>query len=457
DMLGARTDDVNVMQELEALLRRIGRWPDVRDILERRLEYIEGDDKIAALDELAKVVEERLDDAAEAVEIHHRILADAPDHGPSLAALERLLTRSERWSELAELLERRLEILRGAGATEEAQELALQLAGLLANELGDTERSQGILVEVLEHDPNNVPALLSLATVYDARGEEEAMMQILEHAASLNPEGELGSMLQLRLAKTTDDPEHRRAYLEAALHFHPTNLEAAELLLELSREEGYWEQVAYLLALIGSQCEDPAKRRKLDIERVDILMEKVNDLDEALRALAPIYEEVQDDMDVNRRIADALYMSGRYEEAVGMYAWLVEVSAAVNKRSKEHAGFLTRLSRVELAGGISDEAVDRLREAYRIDTTNPETLITLSDVYAALEQWSDALKIARAMLLQNVDQSGLVRRGDIYVRLANAHLGLGENSKALSMLRRGAEEDSDHPEIQAMIAELQSR
>ena len=140
-----------------------------------------------------------------------------------------------------------------------------------------------------------------------------------------------------------------------------------------------------------------------------------------------------------------------------MYTWLVEVSASVNRRSKEHAHFLTRLSRVELAGGVTDEAIERLRDSYRIDTTNPETLITLSDVYAAIEQWSDALKIARAMLLQNVDQSGLVRRGDIYVRLANAHLGLDEGSKALSMLRRGSEEDSDHPDIAGMIAELQNR
>jgi tetratricopeptide (TPR) repeat protein len=456
DMLGARPDDVTVMTELEALLRRIGRWPDVRDIIERRLEHIEGDERIAALEELAQVVEEKLGDDVEAVEIHHRILADAPDHQASLEALDRLLTRGARWSELAELLERRLDVLREAGAPE-SLDLALQLGQLYANELGDATRAQGILVELLEADNNNVPALLALASVYDAQGEEEAMMQILEHAANLQPEGELGSKLQLRLAKITDNMEHRREHLEAALHYDPANLEAAEMLLELSRDEEYWEQVAYLLALISSQTEEPEARRRMDIERVDILMQHVGALDEALEALAPIYEEVQDDMEVNRRIADALYLSGRYDEAVGMYTWLVEVSGAENKRSKEHAHFLTRLSRVELAGGITEEAIERLRDSYRIDTTNAETLITLSDVYAAIEQWSDALKIARAMLLQNVDQSGLVRRGDIYVRLANAHLGLDEASKALSMLRRGAEEDPEHPEIQGMIGELQNR
>lgn len=457
DMLGARPDDVAVIQELEALLRRIGRWRDVREVIERKLEHLDGADRIAALEDLANLAENQLSDDGEAIEIHHRILGESPDHQASLVALERLLTRAARWSELADLLERRFQILRDQGDGAGAAALALQLADLLTNQLSDTDRSQAYLVEVLEHDPNNVTALLALAAVYDARGEEESMMQVLQHTASLNPDGPLGSQLQLRLARLADAPAAQREHLEAALHYDPSNLEAARLLLDLSRAENYWEQVAYLLALINASTEDPKERRTIDLERVDILMEKVGDLEEALRALAAIYEEVQDDMEVNRRIADALYNSGRYEEAVGMYSWLVDVSASINKRSKQHAHFLTRLARVEMAGGVSDEAIDRLREAYRIDTTNPETLISLADAYAATEQWSDALKIARAMLLQNVDQSGLVRRGDIYMRLANAHIGLGESSKALSMLRRGQEEDPEHPEIAGKIAELQGR
>ena len=457
DMLGARPDDVPVIQELEALLRRIGRWRDAREVIERKIEHLHGDERIAALEDLASVAENQLSDDAEAIEIHHRILGEAPDHPASVDALERLLTRAARWSELAELLERRFTVLREQGAAAEAAALALQLADLLTNQLSDTERSQTYLSEVLEHDPNNVTALLALASVYEARGEEAAMVEVLQHAASLNPEGEQGSQLQLRLARLADSPATQREHLEAALHYDVNNIEAARLLLDLSRSEEYWDQVAYLLALINSQTEDPKERRTIDLERVDILIEKVGDLEEALRALATIYEEVQDDIEVNRRIADALYNSGRFEEAVGMYSWLVDVSASVNKRSKQHAHYLTRLARVEMAGGVTDEAIERLREAYRIDTTNPETLITLADAYAATEQWSEALKIARAMLLQNVDQSGLLRRGDIYMRLANAHIGLGESSKALSMLRRGLEEDPEHPEIPGKIAEVQGR
>lgn len=80
----------------------------------------------------------------------------------------------------------------------------------------------------------------------------------------------------------------------------------------------------------------------------------------------------------------------------------------------------------------------------------------LTDVYAHKNMWEESLKTARAMLLQNVDQSGLVRRGDIYMRLAAAHVGLKEPQKAMSMLKRGLEEDPQHPEIPARITALQS-
>jgi hypothetical protein len=62
-------------------------------------------------------------------------------------------------------------------------------------------------------------------------------------------------------------------------------------------------------------------------------------------------------------------------------------------------------------------------------------------------RWREALKIYRTMLLQNADQTGLLRRGDIYVNLARAHLALDEQPKAKAMLRRGLEEDHNHPEL----------
>lgn len=169
--------------------------------------------------------------------------------------------------------------------------------------------------------------------------------------------------------------------------------------------------------------------------------------------LAPLYKEVQEDIEVNRRIADALFAAERFEEAAGMYNWLVEMGRRA-KRSKALAHHLTRLARISLKTE-ADGAREQLLEAYRIDTTNVETLMTLGRLHESEAAWRDALKIYRTMLLQNADQSGLLRRGDIYINLARAHVALEEKPKAKAMLRRGLEEDHDHPEISEQLEALE--
>ena len=457
DMLGARADDLQALQELENLHRRLGNWKDVRDVLERKLDLLQPGQRVPVLEEMAHLAEEKLEDTDEAIERHRRLLMEAPRHTPSLVALWRLYEGVEKWEDLAELLEQFLGVLREVGGVDQRREVGLRLAELYSERLGEAEKARNLLTELLQYDPNSVQALMALAAVEEAQGNDAEMAELLNRAAAMQPQGVIGADLQLRLAKLADTPEKQREHLETALHLSPANIEAARALLELSRKEGYWEQVAYLLALLAGYATGD-EQKKLIIERVDLLMTKVGDVEEALRALAPVYEAVQDDVEINRRIADALFASGRFDEAAGMYAWLIQVETSKQKKSKQLAHYLTRMARVELAAETPDmkSALDKLKEAYKIDTTSAETMILLADVYAHQNAWDESLKLARAMLLQNVDQSGLLRRGDIYLRLATAHIGLKENSKALSMLRRGLEEDPEHPELAEKIKELQA-
>ena len=124
------------------------------------------------------------------------------------------------------------------------------------------------------------------------------------------------------------------------------------------------------------------------------------------------------------------------------------------KRHKKRAHYLTRLARIEIAGGQGEAAQKRLEEAYRIDTTNVETLLALGSLHEQATRWAEALKIYRSMLLQNADKSGLLRRGDIYLRLAQVHIGLNEKPKAQAMLRRGVEDDPTHGELKTVLEQL---
>src|SRR5690606_267755 len=262
-----------------------------------------------------RLAEDKLEDPMDAVEVLSRVVLEYPERDSTRVWLERLLTKEERWHDLSELLQARMDRLREAGDTDGFREIASQLASLLAEKLDDSDRAQEILTELLEVDPSYVPAILSLASVYEARGDEGAMRLTLERAAALDPQGSAGARLQLRLAKLADDSAVRRTHLEKALQLDPANAEAGRELLELSKSEQRWEQVVYLLELAVGRAKTDERRHELQLDRVDVMTSKLADMDGALRVLASIYEHVQHDIEVNRRIADALFTANRYEEA----------------------------------------------------------------------------------------------------------------------------------------------
>lgn len=455
DMIADRPDDTQALADLEQVLRRAEKWDDVRDTLERRLEVVDGDDRLETLLQLANLAEHKLDDRIDAIDRLSALLLERPGHAEAERGLERLLRAEERFVDLSELLEGRMNRQREGGDVEGFRRTASELAGLLAEKLDHSERAEEILEQLLELDPTYVPAILSLASVYEARGDEASMREALERAAGYNPTGAEGAALQLRLAGLAgDDVDTRRRHLSAALEHDAGCVPALDELLSLARKAEDHGQVIGLLELKAMATEDPDDKQKVLLERVDLILEHDGDAGAALEVLQPMYERVQDDTGLNRRIADALFLAERYNEAADMYNWLVEVGRR-GKRSKALAHDMARLARIYVEADEHAAAKDLLLEAYRIDTTNVETLITLGGLHEGSDEWREALKIYRTMLLQNADQSGLLRRGDIYINLARAHMALEEKPKARAMLRRGIEEDGEHPELASQLAALE--
>ncbi len=454
DMIADQPDDMDALSGLERILRRLERWDDVRETLENKLEVTDGSTRVEVLRSLARLAEDRLEDPADAIERLGQLRLEAPDDVAAERDLERLLVAEERWVDLSELLDARMQRQRDQADAAGHRATASRLADLLAGELGDVERAAGILSELLEMDPSYVPAMVAMAKVHEARGDLDAMKESLDRAVSMSPAGEEGAMLHLRLAQLAESKVEKREHLDRALSLSPGYVPALDAALALAREASDWARVASLLEARAVQEEDPDRRRDLILERADLLSSELGDPDGALEMLHVLYEQVQDDVTVNRRIADALFAAGRHEEAHGMYGWLAEVGKQGARRDKSVAHYLTRIAKIVMPADAAG-ARAQLLEAYRIDTTNVETLMALGDVHAQSSEWKDALKIYRTMLLQNADRSGLLRRGDIYVSLARAHVALEETPKARAMLRRGLEEDAEHPQLATELAALE--
>src|SRR6185437_7155460 len=153
--------------ELVRLAERLGKPARLAEALAEAAAAAEGATRIELFAQAAAVYEEKLHDAARAIELHRRILdpAGEPDaHGGAAVlaaarALDRLLAAAGRSAERGEVLERLAALEPSADARRAARQEVAQLA--LAT--GDVDRAVRAFRAALAEDPGDLVAEEGLA------------------------------------------------------------------------------------------------------------------------------------------------------------------------------------------------------------------------------------------------------------------------------------------------------
>ncbi|MCA9715560.1 MAG: hypothetical protein KC468_12860 [Myxococcales bacterium] len=155
-LLKEQPEHMPSLQLLARLLARAGRPKELRQITEQEVKLTENPVRKAKLlhrkAELALEIGER---GAAYVDLDAALKA-VPDDQPSLELLERMLREDGDHTQLLELLRRRLE---HAEDRERRIALHLEIANLLASELGDREAALVELGRLLKTYPGQLPAL----------------------------------------------------------------------------------------------------------------------------------------------------------------------------------------------------------------------------------------------------------------------------------------------------------
>jgi len=176
------TGDRDALERMERVLDKAG---DPR--LEQTLEYHAAASSSPAeraklLKRLARIAAARHDDLA-ALERWEQTLRASPADRDALAALAELYQDAERWTELAQVLERLdggrpLPVPGTPEAAARAPELE-RYAGVLDRRLGDTVRATRAWHRVLELTPRNRAALDALARLYRAASKWRELAEVL--------------------------------------------------------------------------------------------------------------------------------------------------------------------------------------------------------------------------------------------------------------------------------------
>ena len=346
--LRASPADREALAELAQLYEAAERWPELAQVLER----LDGgrplptagtpDAAVRAveLERYARVLDDRLGDAARATRAWHRVLELLPRNRAAQAALARLYRAASKWRELADVLGMQVQLFAQRIAAEDAGRAtaaAIDRAEILEHKLG----APGEAIKVLDHligelDPNHLGAHTALRRLYEARGEFDAAVRVAEREMYLAPEPqrkiarglEIGLICRDRLG----NPTRALQAFKRVLELDPANDEALAAAAELLARLGKWkDHVAMLermlarIAPTGTSGGPNADARRAIVQRIAAATaDKLGDPKAAFRWWHRAHDEAPD--------AQTLADVRRAGESYGLWRELCEVLTDERKR-----------------------------------------------------------------------------------------------------------------------------
>ena len=174
-------------EALENLANILDNWQPLVALYEKALS-VKGKERLPpALErELLLVVavayDEKLAQSDRAVEYFRRAQSIQPEDASALVALERLYTRTERWSDLVDTLLKKAQLVTDDA---EREEIRIRIARVWEEMLGNAEQAIVAWNVVLQDNPANVQALRALDRLYMPRGEHRELADNLQRQLNL--------------------------------------------------------------------------------------------------------------------------------------------------------------------------------------------------------------------------------------------------------------------------------
>ncbi|PRP90612.1 tetratricopeptide repeat protein [Enhygromyxa salina] len=425
-------DDLEARDALIELLETNERWEELVDALDKRASSpVLPQQRRADLIRAARLLSDRLGRDADATKTWLEVRASFGDEAETLDALDELMARTERWTELAELLSSS-----AGGGRARAARTFVRIGDIQREHLGDpaaatrsyasalsveagNEEARAGLQSLLEVESCGPAAGEALARAFRTTGDWEAGLEILDErlAALASPEDKARLLREsANLYETrADDSAKAHEILTTALPFAPEDLALEHDLLRLAEETGSWAATATAFERAAQASQSEARSAQLLFECGRIHETQLGDAPAATDAYASAASLDPRRIDSHEAVSRCAAQAGRWPEAA-------------------NAALLTIVARERTDGSL---------------VTDLETAAAAADAYPAL---------AAAFEAALAEHGGGLRRTllrGLELLVSSWWAKTGDMAQASAAAWRGVNHEPTHPESLAHLAALQ--
>jgi tetratricopeptide (TPR) repeat protein len=406
-------------------------------LLERLVDIADNTQQQTALRlELIELRAAHLGDSAGAAELLRDLVGDQPSNVEAVQKLIELYEKEHKYEDLAQLLSERVAYYESQALPDEQLRNELRLVEVYRDQLGETGKAVSVLEDVLARNPDEVSALSQLATLHETLGHPGEAVLVLSRLVDCSQGGAKVAYAK-RLAAiyvSMGETEGSIAALEQAFLVDPTDLDLRTELKRLYKLTDQPAKLAEITVVDAEQATEPAEQSRLLRAAAELYLNAGSDPERASELLEAADKITPDDRALLLLLCDAYTAAGRSNDAIVALERVVESFGG--RRSRELADVHRRLAAACQAQGNLERAIVELDKAFRMEPGSIAVLKALGELTLEAGDYKRAQQMFRALLLQKLDNSSAISKGQVYYYLGVVHQKLGENDKALQMLER---------------------
>lgn len=450
-------EEPEVLDELLGLYRVQHRWDDYLRALATKLRRAADDRERHALWlETARVQRDHLGKLDLAIHSLREALEARPGEETAEGALEDLLSATQAWADLADLVAAQ-RVRAGRGT--EGRALLLREHDLATTRLGDDERARTCLDALLAWDAGDEEALVLLSQLHGRRNEWDAcaaaLTRLLPHARRRSTGEEVALLLRIgRLyLDEVDDPTRAREVLEQVLDRDAGNRDALHLLRDLHNEHQDWHAVVATLDREVAQTSDLRERAALLARSAGVFARHLERRELAAARYQQAFDLDPDNVDAARFLGQAYYDEEQWARAIPPLEVVVRHDRAhvgpdgVEALAALHAALAH--AREEL--GDDNGAERDFSDAYRLQRTNRLALEGLDRIYRRRGDLERAARITGEMLA--LDEHGGADTA-LLMRQVGTLRAAGDPARALELCARVLALEPQRPDALREMATL---
>ena len=387
-------------------------------------------------------------DVGAAIDAYEQVLAHDPESLDALAALDRLYRQTEAWEPLVGILSRRARLASDDG---DRVRMQLEVGSICELHLDDTGQAIIAYQNVLEVEPENLPALRALETLYEKTSQYDKYLGVLHGQLEISTaDGERITLFE-RIAATYEerfnDPQRAAEAYEQIIDIDARNYGAYHLLARLYQQAGNFEALAATHRRHIAATTDASTIVELNVELGKLYTTRIKDLDRAIEAYNDALELDPAERQALEALADLYEQIGEWDLAIRMIDRVVQVADDARRPD-----LLCRMGRIQYSVGEHAAAEASLLRGLSLAPEHLPTMQALIGQYIDRGDWQ---KAAQLMMRAETHTQVAVDKVRLLCDAANIHLHkLRVTDQAKQLYAAAIAHDPEHVEAGRALAGL---